>query len=280
MKEILEAIKRSATQIADALKYADFGYATSQNATGDTQLKLDILSDEIITAELKKCQSVKIIASEEKERGLELASNGSFIVAYDPLDGSSLVDVNFAVGSIFGIYKDILSAKTLVAALYVVYGPRTEMVVADGKKVELYRLDRNGEFALANELRLKEKGKLNATGGSQKGWGQKHKSLVKSLFDEGYRLRYSGAMVSDLHQILLKGGGLFSYPATSDAPKGKLRLGFEVLPFAFIYECAGGYAVDESGKRLLEISVSDVHETSPCYFGSKYEIDKVKACLA
>lgn len=280
MKEILEAIKRSATQIADALKYADFGYATSQNATGDTQLKLDILSDEIITAELKKCQSVKIIASEEKERGLELASSGSFIVAYDPLDGSSLVDVNFAVGSIFGIYKDILSAKTLVAALYVVYGPRTEMVVADGKKVELYRLDRNGEFALANELRLKEKGKLNATGGTQKDWGEKHRALINELFNEGYRLRYSGAMVSDLHQILLKGGGLFSYPATSDAPKGKLRLGFEVLPFAFIYECAGGYAVDESGKRLLEISVSDVHETSPCYFGSKYEIDKVKTCLA
>ena len=87
-------------------------------------------------------------------------------------------------------------------------------------------------------------------------------------------------MVSDLHQILLKGGGLFSYPATSDAPKGKLRLSFEVLPFAFIYELAGGYAVDNEGKRLLEISLEKVHQTSPCYFGSKYEIDKVKACLA
>lgn len=280
MKDIIKSIEICAKKIADALKYADFGYATSQNATGDTQLKLDILSDEIITAELRKCGSIKILASEEKERGLELASSGSYIVAYDPLDGSSLVDVNFAVGSIFGIYKDILSAKTLVGAVYIVYGPRTEMVVADGKKVELFRLDKNGEFVLASELRLKEKGKLNATGGTQKDWGEKHRALINELFGEGYRLRYSGAMVSDLHQILLKGGGLFSYPATSSAPKGKLRLGFEVLPFAFIYECAGGFGVDESGKRLLEVAVSDVHETSPCYFGSKYEIDKARACLA
>ncbi len=280
MKDILKSIEICAKKIATELKYADFGYADTKNSTGDTQLKLDILSDKIIAAELRECQSIKILASEEKQKGLETANTGAYIVAYDPLDGSSLVDVNFAVGSIFGIYKDILSARALEAAVYVVYGPRTEMVVADENGVKLYRLNKNDEFVLAKELKLEEKGKLNATGGTQKDWNEKHKKLIKSLFDEGYRLRYSGAMVSDLHQILLKGGGLFSYPATSSAPKGKLRLGFEVLPFAFIYERAGGFAVDEKGKRLLEISIEDVHETSPCYFGSKYEIDKVKACLA
>lgn len=280
MKDILKSIEICAKKIATELKYADFGYAEGQNASGDRQLKLDILSDKIIASELKNCQSIKILASEERQKGLETANTGPYIVAYDPLDGSSLVDVNFAVGSIFGIYKDILSARALVGAVYVVYGPRTEMVVADENGVKLYRLNQNDEFVVAKELKLEQKGKLNATGGTQKDWDEKHKTLIKSLFDDGYRLRYSGAMVSDLHQILLKGGGLFSYPATSSCPKGKLRLGFEVLPFAFIYERAGGFAINEKGQRLLEISLSDEHETTPCYFGSKYEIDKVKACLA
>ena len=279
MKEIFDGIKTAVKDIAQALKYSDFGYTANQNATGDTQLKLDVLSDEIITKTLSKINLVKELVSEEKEEALKVSGDGEYIVAYDPLDGSSLVDVNFAVGSIFGIYKGSLNPVNLVASVYSVYGPRTELVIAKDK-VELFRLDKNGDFAFANKLRLKEKGKLNATGGLQKGWDEKHKELIKSLFDEGYRLRYSGAMVSDLHQILLKGGGLFSYPATSDAPKGKLRLSFEVLPFAFIYELAGGYAVDNEGKRLLEISLEKVHQTSPCYFGSKYEIDKVKVCLA
>ena len=279
MKEIFDGIKTAVKDIAQALKYSDFGYTANQNATGDTQLKLDVLSDEIITKTLSKINLVKELVSEEKEEALKVSGDGEYIVAYDPLDGSSLVDVNFAVGSIFGIYKGSLNPVNLVASVYSVYGPRTELVIAKDK-VELFRFDKNGDFTFASELRLKEKGKLNATGGSQKGWDEKHKELIKSLFDEGYRLRYSGAMVSDLHQILLKGGGLFSYPATSDAPKGKLRLSFEVLPFAFIYELAGGYAVDNEGKRLLEISLEKVHQTSPCYFGSKYEIDKVKACLA
>ena len=279
MKEIFDGIKTAVKDIAQALKYSDFGYTANQNATGDTQLKLDVLSDEIITKTLSKINLVKELVSEEKEEALKVSGDGEYIVAYDPLDGSSLVDVNFAVGSIFGIYKGSLNPANLAASVYSVYGPRTELVIAKDK-VELFRLDKQGDFAFACELRLKEKGKLNATGGTQKGWDEKHKELIKSLFDEGYRLRYSGAMVSDLHQILLKGGGLFSYPATSDAPKGKLRLSFEVLPFAFIYELAGGYAVDNEGKRLLEISLEKVHQTSPCYFGSKYEIEKVKACLA
>lgn len=279
MKEIFDGIKTAVKEIAQALKYSDFGYTTNQNATGDTQLKLDVLSDEIITKTLSKISCVKELVSEEKEEALKVSTNAEYIVAYDPLDGSSLVDVNFAVGSIFGIYKGSLEPANLVASVYSVYGPRTELVIAE-QKVELFRLDRNGDFALASELKLKDKGKLNATGGTQKDWGEKHRALINELFNEGYRLRYSGAMVSDLHQILLKGGGLFSYPATSSAPNGKLRLSFEVLPFAFIYERAGGYAVDGDAKSLFDIKLEKVHQTSPCYFGSKYEIDKVKACLA
>ncbi|MDD5786992.1 class 1 fructose-bisphosphatase, partial [Campylobacter lanienae] len=247
----------------------------SSNSTGDTQLKLDILSDEIIENRLKKLSNIKAIISEEKESILEISSNADYIIAYDPLDGSSLVDVNFAVGSIFGIYKGSLDARSLVGAIYVVYGPRLEMVVCDDS-VRLFRLNRDNEFKFIKNLELKDRGKINATGGTQKGWSDSHRAMIKSLFDDGYRLRYSGAMVSDLHQVLLKGGGLFSYPATLDAPNGKLRVAFEVLPFAYIYEKAGGATTDGVNDSLLDIKIEKTHQTTPCYFGSKFEIDRVK----
>jgi fructose-1,6-bisphosphatase I len=121
-----------------------------------------------------------------------------------------------------------------------------------------------------------EKGKLNATGATQKYWKPHHKRLIEELFQEGYRLRYSGGMVPDLHHILVKGGGLFSYPATMDNPKGKLRQLFEVIPFALIFERANGRAIDEKCNRLLELIPEKIHDRSSCFFGSKYEIEKVK----
>lgn len=273
MNEILKAIKESSIKISELLKDADFGYTDHTNHTGDTQLKLDVRSDELITEIFSGVKSVKALISEEKDEALSLNEDADFIVAYDPLDGSSLVDVNFAVGSIFGIYKDKVSAKNLVASAYAVYGPRLELVICGDKPI-LYRY-KNGEFVEVKELKLNEKGKLNATGASQWGWSDEHRKFIKSLFDEKYRLRYSGAMVADLHQILLKGGGLFSYPATTDAPNGKLRVTFEVLPFAYIYEKAGGATTDGKNSSLLELEVKQIHATTPCYFGSKYEISKL-----
>jgi fructose-1,6-bisphosphatase I len=149
-----------------------------------------------------------------------------------------------------------------------------ELVIADENEVKLYRLQ-NGEFNFIKNIKLNEKGKLNASGGTQKNWFPYHKEMIDSIFKSGYRLRYSGGMVPDLHQILLKGGGLFSYPATSDVPKGKLRMVFEVFPFAFVYEKAGGEAIDGQ-KRLLELSPSHIHDTTPCFFGSKEEIGIVR----
>ncbi|MBQ3674806.1 MAG: fructose-1,6-bisphosphatase, partial [Campylobacter sp.] len=228
MQEIFKTIENIAKKISNELKFAEFGYTQNQNSTGDTQLKFDVLSDKIIENEFKNSSLVKALVSEEKDGMLTINEKGEFIVAYDPLDGSSLFDVNFAIGSIFGIYKNEISSENLVAAAYTLYGPRLEMVVCENSP-KLYRLNPQNEFIFINELKLKEKGKLNATGATQKGWSEKHKKLVNCLFEEGYRLRYSGAMVSDLHQILIKGGGLFSYPATTDAPNGKLRVTFEVL---------------------------------------------------
>jgi fructose-1,6-bisphosphatase I len=192
------------------------------------------------------------------------------------LDGSSLVDVNLSVGSIFGIYRGDLRGSNLVASAYIVYGPRVELVyVEKGKRPMLYGGNRS-RFRELGEIVLNSKGNLNASGGTQKHWAKYHKQFIDSLFQEGYRLRYSGGMVPDLHQILLKGGGLFSYPATTDRPKGKLRQLFEVIPFALIYEEAGGKAIDDKGERLLDLVPSHPHDTSPCFFGSNYEIDRLK----
>jgi len=277
MDNIFEAIQKSAKRIKNAIDVKDIGYSQQENSSGETQLELDIQCDMIIEEELSKVASVNTVSSEEKEHAVELHKDGKYFISYDPLDGSSLVDVNLSVGSIFGIYKGEFGSQNLVASCYVVYGPRVEMVFAYNK-VKLYLLQA-GEFEFVKEIHLSEKGKLMAPGGTQQNWEKYHKAMIDGFFAEGYRLRYSGGMVPDLHQILLKGGGLFSYPATSDKPDGKLRKLFEVFPFAFVYEKAGGHAINGS-QRLLTLGHANLHDTSPCFFGSDYEIQRVKEVYA
>jgi fructose-1,6-bisphosphatase I len=278
MKEILNAIERAAIRIKQEIDTKDIEYSQQQNATGDTQLQLDIKCDLIVEEEFSKARTINTIISEEQEHALVMNEDARYFVAFDPLDGSSLIDVNLSVGSIFGIYDESFSVKKLVAACYVVYGPRTELVFAYEGEVKFYLLQ-EGIFVFVKNIVLKEKGKLNAPGGTQQNWTPFHKAMVDGLFQEGYRLRYSGGMVPDLHQILLKGGGLFSYPSTSDKPDGKLRMLYEALPFAFIFAMAGGDQTD--GKNdLLTMEAKHIHDTTPCFFGSKYEIARVKDVYA
>lgn len=270
---IFSAFQRSAMRIKEAIDTKDIGYSQSANSSGEIQLELDIKCDLIIEEELSKIDSIHTIASEEKEHANILHKNGHYFVAYDPLDGSSLIDVNLSVGSIFGIYEGGFGADKMIAACYVVYGPRVEMVFAYNK-VKLYLLQAN-KFEFVKEIHLSEKGKLIAPGGTQQHWASYHKKMIDGFFQEGYRLRYSGGMVPDLHQILLKGGGLFSYPATTDKPNGKLRRLFEVFPFAFVYTKAGGMAIN--GKvDILSLGYNGIHDTTPCFFGSNYEVERVK----
>lgn len=275
MKELIKTIQKAVLEISKELKNPDTSYSSGENATGDKQLKLDVKADLLITEILSKCPDIKALISEEKDEALILNENAKFIVAYDPLDGSSLLDVNFSVGSIFAIYENEAKAKNLKAAAYSIYGPRLEFVLC-AEKVELFRLDKEAKFSLVKELKMSEKGKINASGGTQKEWSKTHADFIKALFDEGYRLRYSGAMVSDIHQILCKGGGLFSYPATKSSPNGKLRAFFEVFPLAFVIEKAGGLSTNGFNDSLLELEFSEIHATTPCFFGSKYEIEKLK----
>ena len=278
MEDLLfDAIQTIAIRINKAIDTKDIGYSQQENSSGETQLQLDIQCDMIIEEEFSRVSFIHSIASEEKEHEEVLHEDGRYYIAYDPLDGSSLVDVNLSVGTIFGIYDGGFSANKMIASCYIVYGPRVEMIFAQ-TKVKLFLLQ-NNEFEYVKEIRLNEKGNLNAPGGTQQNWAPYHKEMVDSFFAEGYRLRYSGGMVPDLHQILLKGGGLFSYPATSDRPNGKLRKLFEVFPFAFIFKLSGGGAID--GKDdLMTLSCSNPHETSQCFFGSNYEIARVKEVYA
>jgi len=274
MKQIIDAIKKSAIEIKELIETGDTSKSENENSTGDTQLKLDIASDIIIERIFKEIPEIKQIVSEEQEEIIDVNENGKYLIAYDPLDGSSLVDVNLSVGSIFGIYENDFSGANIVASIYVVYGPRVELVISYENKVDMYRLQK-GQFNFIHEIKLNEKGKLNAPGSTQNCWAPYHKELIDDIFKDGYRLRYSGGMVPDLHQILLKGGGLFSYPGTTDRPKGKLRQLFEVFPFAHVYENAGGQAIDGT-QRVLEIPTDHIHDTSPCFFGSNNEINRVK----
>jgi fructose-1,6-bisphosphatase I len=273
MQDIIDAIKKASLEIQEIIQSGDTSKSENQNSTGDTQLKLDIASDVVIEKAFKQISSVKQIVSEEQESIIDINDSGKYFIAYDPLDGSSLVDVNLSVGSIYGIYENDFSGSNIVASIYVVFGPRVEMVIANKEGVKMYRL-LNGTFTYIQDIKLNEKGKLNSPGSTQQCWYPYHKQMVDELFQEGYRLRYSGGMVPDLHQILLKGGGLFSYPGTSDLPKGKLRQLFEVFPFAYTYIQAGGQAIN-GFENVLNITTEHIHDTSPCFFGSNYEINKV-----
>jgi len=272
MQEIIKAIEEASIEIKELIETGDTGKSNQENSTGDTQLKLDIASDEIIERIFRQIPNVKAIVSEEQENVIDLNPNGEYLIAYDPLDGSSLVDVNLSVGSIYGIYKNEFNAQNIVASVYVVFGPRVEMVVTIDD-VKMYRL-KHGKFEFIQNIVLKQKGNLKAPGSTQNCWAPHHKKMVDDIFNDGYRLRYSGGMVPDLHQILLKGGGLFSYPGTSDKPKGKLRQLFEVFPFALAFEKAGGGGID-GFKRVLEVETTHIHDTTPCFFGSNEEIKRV-----
>lgn len=206
---IIETLRESALHIDTLLNQQNGSYLQSTNASGDMQLEVDVEADRIFQKALLELPSVKAICSEEQEEiCYSNNKNAPYIIAYDPLDGSSLIDSNLSIGSIFGIYNEELKPSSLIASGYIVYGPRLEMVVAQ-EQVLHYRYD-GAQWRNLGVLQLNTKGRINAPGGTQKHWESKHKTMIESLFMQGYRLRYSGGMVPDLHQILVKGGGFLA----------------------------------------------------------------------
>lgn len=258
-------------------------FAGLRNIFGEEQLALDRAADEILRAQLHFSGFVREYASEEQDSIIPLG-NGTekYFVTADPLDGSSLVDTNLSIGTIIGIHKEYLLGKgrdSMVAAMYITYGPLITMVYSAGKGSHEFVLNREGEYVLAEDnIQLKDKGSIYSLGGLRKEWTPGHLKFVEYLEKEGYKMRYSGGFVPDINQILIKKGGIFSYPALNGSPNGKLRLIFELQPMAFILENAGGKATD--GKvDILDLKPKDLDHRCPIYIGSRFEVDKVKEFL-
>lgn len=281
MVELADAVK----QISENIVKTSSGKVGTQNSFGEEQAALDLRAEEIIQQHLKACPSVKAFASEELEDLAHLNEKGEYIVTYDPLDGSSLIDVNFAMGTIVGIFgsTELLgrTGRDQVAALYAIYGPRTLLVFSIGKGSHEFTLI-NGVWVLTKEdLKLGDgKNKYFAPGNLRAAAQREdYLELVNEFIKEGYTLRYSGGMVPDIHHSFVKGHGIFMYPGSPAAPHGKLRLLFECAPMAFIAEAAGGTA-SNGEVDILDISIESIHQQSPILIGTKEEVKRAALALA
>ncbi|WQZ84682.1 class 1 fructose-bisphosphatase [Helicobacter pylori] len=264
--EIISLLEKGVKKAQEILEKPDAGsYTKLENSSGDTPIKADLALDKFLEETFLSLENIKSVFSEEKETPVT-KENGSYLIAYDPLDGSSVMEANFLVGTIIGVYEKDYKAQNLVASLYVVFGHKIELVVALDK-VYRYAFYQN-KFHFIETIVLENKGKIVASGGNQKDFSLGLKKALEGFFAENYRLRYSGSMVADVHHVLVKKGGMFSYP------QKKLRKLFEVFPLALIIEKAKGEAFYfDKGvkKRLLEQSVENYHEKSECYLASPHE---------
>ncbi|WQZ96020.1 class 1 fructose-bisphosphatase [Helicobacter pylori] len=264
--EIISLLEKGVKKAQEILEKPDAGsYTKLENSSGDTPIKADLALDKFLEETFLSLENIKSVFSEEKETPVT-KENGSYLIAYDPLDGSSVMEANFLVGTIIGVYEKDYKAQNLVASLYVVFGHKIELVVALDK-VYRYAFYQN-KFHFIETIVLENRGKIIASGGNQKDFSLGLKKALEGFFAENYRLRYSGSMVADVHHVLVKKGGMFSYP------QKKLRKLFEVFPLALIIEKAKGEAFYfDKGvkKRLLEQSVESYHEKSKCYLASPHE---------
>ncbi len=273
--EIAEASK----YVINAVRTGDLGVAGTSNLYGEEQLALDVLSDRIIRKRLVHSGVVCNVVSEEMDEIMHIqdASDGLYSVAYDPLDGSSLVDVNLAVGTIVSIYAGcdlFLSGRKQVAALYILYGPRVTLVYSVGKGVHEFTMNHLMEFTLTREnIKMQPSGNIYSPGGQRNKYSKGVENLVRYLEAKGSKLRYSGGLVPDVNQILLKGRGLFMYPALNGSPNGKLRLLYELNPMAYLMEQAGG-AASNGTMAILDMKPESLDQRAPVFIGSSEDVDK------
>jgi fructose-1,6-bisphosphatase I len=269
------------------------------NVQGENQKKLDVYANEQFIAALSSGGECCIVASEENDDMVridsEVSKNAKYIVAIDPLDGSSNIDCNVAVGTIFSIYRritkdglptleDVLQKGTnQVAAGYIIYGSSTMLVYTTGKGVNGFTLDPSiGEFCLSHpNLKIPKEGTIYSINeGNYVHFPDGVKQYIKYCQVEDnatlrpYTSRYIGSMVADIHRSIIK-GGVFIYPTTSSAPNGKLRLMYECNPMAFIIEQAGGKASD-GFNRILDLEVDSLHQRSAIFIGSENMVLKAE----
>lgn len=268
------------------------------NIQGEEQMKLDVFANETMISVLQSSSDCAGIASEENDEFVtfedEYSMRSKYIVLFDPLDGSSNIDVNASIGTIFSIYRRVSPVGTpctledflqpghlLMAAGYVIYGSSTMMVYATKLSVNGFTLEPSiGEFCLSHPgMRCPEKGKIYSVNqGNTCKYHEATQAFLRYCMEDNkaegrpFSHRYIGSMVADMHRTLIK-GGIFLYPADKANAKGKLRLQYECNPMAFLIEAAGGSASDGTG-RILDILPEELHQRTPIYIGSKTLVEK------
>jgi fructose-1,6-bisphosphatase I len=302
---LLNALQTAIKAVSSAVRKAGIaklhGIAGSTNVQGEEVKKLDVLANDLFINMLQSSFSTCLLVSEENETVIQVDADkcGKYIVAFDPLDGSSNIDCLVSIGSIFSIYKKesegfpsesdaLKSGRNIVAAGYALYGSATMLVLSIGKNqaissgVNGFMLDPAiGEFILTDpNMQIKKRGKIYSINEGYEGqWDDAVKEYVRSKkypsSGKAYGARYVGSMVSDVHRTL-KYGGIFMYPATKDSPKGKLRLLYECNPMAFIIERAGGLA-STGTQPILDVEPKNIHERSPTFLGSVEDVEEVLA---
>jgi len=303
---ILNSITLACKFVSNAARKAGiaalYGFTGTANVQGEQQKPIDVIANDIFINSLKFSNKIAAIASEEEDNIyiFDNCESGKYIVSFDPLDGSSNIDVNVSIGSIFAIWKrpeakapvsakDFLrSGAELEVAGYCIYGSSTQLVIATkDRKVDCFTLDNSiGDFILTNpNIRIPERGHIYSINeGNSASWDLAVTQYVNSVKiptaenEDPYSLRYVGSMVSDVHRTLLY-GGIYMYPADSKNPNGKLRMLYEALPMAFITELAGGRATD-GYKRLLDKVPEHIHQRTPCFMGSPMEVGQLEAYYA
>jgi len=293
---ILSALSISAKIIADKVRRARLenvlGSVGSENIQGEVQQKLDILANEVLLRTLGGREGVAIVASEENEEPVILRDDKDgdrrYCVLFDPLDGSSNLDVCGGVGTIFSILSHdrratnaqqslLQTGARQVAAGYVLYGSSTVFVLSFGRGVDMFVLDPGvGAFMRVEQgLKIPASSKsYSVNEGNRRSFPEGYQHYLDWAQSNDYSSRYAGAMVADVHRILLK-GGVFMYPPTRKAPQGKLRLMYEANPMAMIIEQAGGKALIAPGQRVLDVQPMDIHQRTPVVLGSADEVDHV-----
>ncbi len=294
LSSVLEAIALAGKSIAAKVRRARIdddviGEAGATNIQGETQQKLDVLSDEIVLRCVQECGAVGVFGSEERDHALPIhfkADGGDYCVLVDPLDGSSNIDVAVSVGTIFSVLRNteaggeaaiLQPGRQQVAAGYIVYGSSVLLVLTTGDGVDVFVLDPMlGDFVrVIVRLEMPPEKKIYSLNEAYvNDFDDGLKAYLEYAHAEGYASRYIGSMVGDVHRTLLK-GGVFIYPATQKAPSGKLRLLYEANPMAFLVEQAGGAAIGAAGYGILDVVPEELHQRTPVILGSRKEVEQV-----
>lgn len=294
---VIASMAAASVEISAVLRTAPIagqtGLAGATNVQGEAQKQLDVISNDIVVSHLRENPAVSILVSEELDEALHMQNQGRFLVATDPLDGSSNLDVNVTVGTIFSILEGgggLLQAGTAqLAAGYVAYGPATNLVVTLGAGVAVFTLDADGQYTLTGEnVRVPDASSEYAINTArERFWDEATRSYVAEnvagetgTAGKRYNMRWVGSMVADIHRILMR-GGIFLYPLDTEtaAKGGRLRLLYEGNPMAMIVEAAGGRATTGS-VRILDVVPAGIHQRVPVILGSAEEVRRVEALYA